>query len=103
MAHSSDRYRLKRVQFVVSCLDDAPARRWDFVPGSREVAQRLGDYEARLVREPLQHRVIGMLEAEGRDVGAVEKRPLYALAGVAERPDAPAVGRRNGHLDRHLD
>ena len=68
-----------------------------------EVAERLRDDDARLVRELGEARVVGVQRAELVEARRVVERARVALARVAERPEPLAVGGRDGHLHRELD
>src|SRR6185503_9776490 len=93
----------ERPKLVLPLTNDAPTRLWNLVPGAGEVAERLRDDQPRLVREPVQHGVVGVLVPEGAHVCRVEERPGPPLARVTEGPDLCPVARSHRHLDRMLD
>src|SRR5918999_288909 len=92
----------ERTQLVVPFLYDAVARFRHLVPRPREVEERLGDDDARLVRDFLQARTIRVQLPHRAQVGAEVKRAGLTFAGVPERPHALPIGRPYGHLDRVL-
>src|SRR5262245_59775856 len=91
------------MQLVLPFLDDAPTRLRHAVPRALEIAERLGDDEPRLVGDQPQDLDLRMLLAQRVDACREEERARAPFARVAEGPDAVAVRRRHGHLERMLD
>src|SRR3954447_3818564 len=85
-------------QLLVAVLDHDARRLRHLQPGSVQAAERLGDDHPGVLGEAPQHRVVRVLLAQRRHVGAVEQRPRAARGGVAEGVQRLAV--RGG--DRHL-
>jgi hypothetical protein len=80
--------RSERAQLVFSVSHDAVARFRHLVPRSREVDERLGDDNPRLVRDLMQTRAIRVKLPQCAHIGAVVQRTRLSLARVPESPQA---------------
>ena len=93
----------ERLQVVGAGSHHAPGRLRHLAPRAGQVAQRLGDHQARLVAQLLEHLHLRVQRPQLGHPCRVVERARLPDAGVAERPDGGPVRGRRRHLDRVLD
>ena len=90
-------------QPVISVADDAAGCLRHLGPGTWQVADRLRDDHPRVIGHLLQDLPVRELLPELADVTVEVQRPRLALTGVTECPQALAIGRGDGALERVRD
>src|ERR687897_477787 len=103
MSRPCSRSGCERSQLVVARLDDPDVGFGHGVPGPFEVAERLRDHDARLVRQACELRALRVKCPQRVHSRPKVERARLALAGVPEAVPAPPAGGRDRHLDRVVD